>query len=816
MKKLFFDLKFSLRLLCKNPSFTAISLVVIILGLALYICTYSMGYNFSSRPLPYENGSRFVVVKTTSAVTGLDFFGGNYDTYALKRLEERATSFSTFGAYRYAPMTLSDGEFPHRVNGAQIMPKSLAITKVQPLLGRVFQESDAIPGAEPVAVLGYELWQNFYAADEDIIGTTSRINGKPHRIVGVMPEEFDYPLSQEIWLPLNLDSALEPDNDFSLAALAVLKPDTTFAQASLELTGLMNELKEEYPEFYSRWKNALVVNHTAAMTNNNGVAELTRLLNYVILALVILNLASLLFIRAHGRRTELAVRNALGANKWQTAQQILLESFILCFFGLLVSLVIADIFLHLIQSQIANDATESDNPGNLQSWINLSVDTRAIIVGSSVMLLIWITSGLSVAFHTAKIDTNAVLADGGKGGGGQRSNLVTRIVVGIEVIASFFLLIICCLVTVSIVNLYRLDFGTSTDNISTGIVDLNDSKYSTFDKRVNFLQDLQADLVAQNEFTEASYTSALPSQFGTVITYNIDDRDLKNNDQYPSQAMVSVADNYFSLLDVPLKEGRNFDSRDTEDSLAVVIVDEILAEQLWENESAIGKRIQVNPHDDAEWLTIVGVNSHIIQGNPFGGFDKRPSLYRPARQYTPSRYFIVVQPSRGFSSLAIEQKMKSTVKNLDRDLAIISIRPLERVIEMSLGGMDLIVKIMLGYGLATLVFSVVGVYGLIARSVSTRTQEIGIRKALGSSNFNVVWLFIRQGLIYLMLGSIVGGLAAILVSNLLTTYFDQLLAMLPIVTVIVIVFMSTLILLASYLPARKAASLEPGNALRYE
>ena len=817
MNKLLLDIKYSSRLLAKSPAFTAVSMLIIVLGMALFLCAYSLRSNFGTKPLPYADGDRYVGVNTIFEKTGVSSFNGNFNGYAINYIRGRIKSFERFGAYRWRSITLTDGEYAQEYTGAEILPDLLAMTGVQPFMGRLLTDEDAASDAAPVVLIRYKVWENYFAADPNIIGTTTDIGGVPHTIIGVMPKNFDYPNSQHIWLPLDLSDALTPTAS-NLSALGKLKDGVTFAEANLEFNTLYTNLVEEYPAYYAHSPVAEVLPLRAAITpsSTSGFAQLLQILNFVILALVILNLTALLFVRAHTREKELAVRSAMGASGWQVAKQILLESLLICIGGLAFSIAIADVILYFTEQRLIQDATESDWPGDLSSWVNLTIDWGGLGTAIITTALIWLLSCAGVSYRTARIDSNTILAAGSKGSNQPINNWLVRIVISAEVIVSSFLLIVCCLLAAAIFRLYQLDYGTATDNYYTAIFNLNSQHYQDPRQRQQFVDELRRELSALSEFDDATVTSALPGQFGMGIGYDIEDRDLRSNQQYPIQSLVAVAPNYFDLLEVKLREGRSFNNGDNEDSLQVAIIDELLAQQLWPNESALGKRLHINPSSASQWVTIVGTTSHIIQGTPYGGFDRQPTLYRPITQFTPNRFSLAVKVKPQIASQVAEAGLRDTFKRLDRELALLSLRPLTRVIEMSVSSMRVPAQSAIGYAIATLIFAVIGIYGLIARSVILRTNEIGIRKALGSGKFKVLWIFLRQGLIYLTMGSLIGGIAALLTSNLLTTYFNNLFNDVQWILASVIVTIGSLILLASYIPARKVLALEPGDALRDE
>ena len=808
------DLLLGLRRLSNNLAFTITSIVVIVMGLALFLSSYSLSYNFT-KPLPYEGGDRYVTVNTYYPDSDIYHFN-NVDGFAFNRLREQVTSFEEFGTYRFMKLSISDGEVPRQYVGAEILPSLMQKPGIDPQLGRMFRDEDALPDSQPVTIIGHDIWQNYYAGDPDIIGKTSRINGEIYTIIGVMPEKFDYPFSQHVWLPLDTSRDSQPEGILSLGTLGVLKPGVSLENASAEMTALFTQLVEDYPANYNE-PRAIVLPHSQTFVSTGNAGLLFQGVTLVILLLATLNLGTLLFVRANNRQQELAIRYAIGASQWEISRQILLESLILCFFGLLVSLGVAELSLNFIDEQIRTNAMSSDTPGTLSSWINLSMDARAIAVATSLTFIVWLASGGFAAYQATRKDNNSVLA-GGSGKGGTEKNKVVmgRVIVGFEVFASTFLLIICSLLTASIIAVYRIDFGTSTDNYYTGLFELRGPLYEEENDRLNFLNDFQQRLNAQNAVVDTTIGTALPGQGGFLSRYNIADRDLRQNEQYPEETLIWVASNYFELLDVPLVEGRYFEDTDTADSQPVIIVNQAFADAHWPGESVIGKQVQSNPDSNGEWYTVVGVTTHIIHGSPLNNYVNNPTLYRPVNQYTPIIFSVAIKLQQALTEVEAERLLTETAQGIDRDLAITSIRPLERVTEMSMQGMDLIAQYSVAFALGTFVLAIIGVYGNIARAVTQRTSEVGIRRALGSSNRGILWVFQKEALHYLVWGAAVGGLLAVAITGSLAGFFNDILSFVPTIVPLVMVIIGALVILASYIPARRAIEIEPGEALHYE
>lgn len=809
--KFFDDLYLGFRRLSKSPSFSLMSVLIVVLGLALYLCSYSLSYNLT-KDLPIENGENFVAVKTVYKGTSIEHFGSNFDGFAYNRLKEQVNSYSVFGVYKFSKLSISDGERPQQHIGAHIEPKLLHAVGIAPIMGRLFDEEDSLPDSQPVALLSHNIWQNYYAADVEIIGKTSRINGQPYQIVGVMPEKFDYPFSQQVWLTLRTDDAVRPTGEMSLGAMGVLAPGVTKESASIEMSALMSALVEEYPAYYSEIE-ANVVKHSQAGLTATNAGLLFELVTLIILLLATLNLGTLLLVRTNSRQKELAIRYAVGANRWEIFRQVLLESFILCAIGLLISLGIADFALSLIEEKLSVNAASGDYPGSLASWINLTIDMRALSIAVALTLAVWIASGSLAAYRAMSKDNNAVLAGGSKGGTDKNRTVLSRLIVSFEVTTSCFLLIVCCLLAAAIISTYRLDFGTPTENFYTGMFELRGPNYESASQRDQFVESLQSRLAERPETSGSTIGTALPGQFGILVRYGLEDRDLRVNNQYPDQTMISVADNYFEFLEVPLIEGRYFDSNESSTSPPVLIVNEMFAQSFWPGESALGKRVLIDADTDGVWHTVVGVTSHIIHGNPLGQYDQNPTLYRPLPQASPINYSVAVRLNQSITLATAESIISETAQNIDRDLPITSIRPLARVTEMSMAGMDLVAQFAIAFSLGTFVLAIIGVYGNISRAVSQRTNEIGIRRALGSSNKKVLWVFLREGVLYLFWGALIGGVGGIAISGVLAGYFNNILTFLPVVLPAVI---AALVLLASYFPARKAISIEPGDALHYD
>ncbi len=805
------DLKYSLRLLRKTPSFTAITLSIIVLGMSLYITSYSVVQVMTDKPMPFEDGDRYVTLKTQYTINNLDLPFNNYDYYSYNQLLARTDSYTVLGSFTDSRFTLSDNDNSSSYTGSFITPEMIPATKVNPILGRVFTAEDSVSGAPLVALIGYAIWQDYYGGSTDILGKTSMIDGQLHSIIGVMPEGFRFPFNYDLWLPLPSQSSLLPGEGLPLSLMGILKENTSHAAAETELNALMAQLAVEYPENYTN--RVELVRPVASMISSDTVALSTMIgvVTIIILALAIINLSSLLFIRSSSRQQELAVRASLGASGWNLAKQILLESLIICVFGLMVSLLLAGIMLRILNSLFLNSMNSPP------FWFDLKLDMQALSIGVVCTLIVWLASSMVTAYKTYRNKPFAILNSANKGTMRSGGNAyTTRLIVCAEVIMSCFLLI-CCGVIIYLVQLVaNYDYGIPTDNYVIGELNLAGTDYETPQQRLLFIENLDRNLIEIPEVNSSSIVTAPPGINGLPGTYELEDRDVTTNNQLPPQQTIWVKENYFDAVGIRPLSGRVFDSTDTATSEPVVLVSQEFANLLWPDDSAIGQRIKNNIQNQEQWLTIVGVIPKLLQEPiPFGA---PPSIYRPITQDTPNNLFLIVGVDSQTEITNLEQQISTAIADADRNIPVINLRTLNDHIYIAQGAINVIALIFTIFSAGVLILASTGIYGVIARSISLKTCEIGVRRALGSSNFHIISLFVMQGVFFLILGTLIGGGSAyIVVANIASLLnINNAVAVLQSISFVVILALALLVTAASYIPARKAVSLEPGDALRYE
>ncbi|PCI76737.1 MAG: hypothetical protein COB20_09895 [SAR86 cluster bacterium] len=808
------DLIFSFRLLRKNLSFSITSLIVITLGLTVSLCVYSILYEFRKSP-PFPEGERYAVVKVFDQISGSEINITELSGYAYHSLKTQAESFEEFGIFSYSNDTVVFGEGMRPIKRVGIAPNLMAMTRAAPLLGRGFVEADATLNSQPVAIISYQLWQSFFSGNDAIIGQQASIANIPHIIIGVMPEKFSYPLSQDVWVPLNVsESDILPEGSLYWL-IGKLKPSATLESSAVELNVALQTLAAEFPQEFSQWEfgvsgfsaiKAQGVGNTGALFNSVAM---------VIFLLASLNLSAILFSRANERRQELAVRNALGASAWQLRVQVLLESALLCIVGCLLAILLSALILQWVQLM-----TESVM-ATLGTFISFEfrIHGSGLFYAVCATFFIWIISSAATIYRIGDENVFHAMESGSHGASQKARGLASKVLIGVETVVSCFLLILCGLFTYSIVSAYQTDFGTRVDQLYTGNVSLMPVDYESADSQIAYLEELKRELLIEPEIENVSFASALPGGWGLGLRtaqYALEDRDLEVEGRYPEVDMVMITPDYFTDLDIQVVQGRSFNDLDNLAAPNVAIVNELFVQQHWPNENPLGKRIQLDPESGAEEITVVGISEHIIHGQAVGEGLEQPTLYRPLIQNPVRAVGLVASTARDLDVSELTAVMNNAAARVDRRVAIVGVFSLYDHQRMGLSGLNIIGRIMSGFALFTLALAVIGIYGIVSRSVFLRAAEIGIRRAVGSSDVEVIAIFIKQGLRYLATGIVIGSGLSLLVSNVMVQVFPDILDGIPIVITTVLLLLGALILLASYVPARKLVLLEPADALHYE
>jgi putative ABC transport system permease protein len=812
------DLRFGLRLLLKNPGHTIAAVLALALGIGLSTAMFSIVYGAMFRGLPFEESERIMHVETANPSKDRP----SLEVYLPDFLDwqRRQTSFEELVAYDEGTLNLSgaggsgSGEKPERFEGAFVTSGLLRALRVRPLLGRGFLPGEDRPGAAPVALLSWGVWKARYGGDPKIVGRPVRINGAPGTIIGVMPQGFAFPEAQEVWTNLRVDPLrIERGQGQTYEVLGRLKPGVTLAKARAEMQAIAKSLAAEHPKT-NQGLEARVKPLMEEFTEGPIRGLLLTMLGACLFVLLIacINVASLLMGRASRRTRELAIRSTLGAPRGRLVGQLLLESLLLSLVGAVPGVLLAGWGVRLF-----NDAIVVRTP---PFWIRIALDPVALAFAFGMALLAALISGIMPALQASRPDVAEILKDEGRGSSSLRLGRMSRLVVVFEVALSCLLLVGAGLMVKSIVKLRTLDLGFDAKGVLTARIALFESVYPEEKDRVRFFDQLLTRVRAHPGAANAAAGTILPGNDGGLTRFAVAGRSYAREEDQPVTWFGSISDGWFETFRIPVRQGRDFNRLDTADSLPVAVVNESFARLAWPGEDPLGRQVRLSDleGESKKWLTVVGVVADSQIGSSESGgedFDRREGIYVPLSQVCPGFVSFAVRTRQG-QPTAFTEALRGAIATLDPDLPIYWVYTMEEVLVRSRFFSDLFGSLFAIFGLSALVLASVGIYGVIAFSVQQRTQEIGIRMALGARRQTVLGLVLRQGMWQLIVGLVLGLLAAWPVSKLLASILVGVKPDDPATFALVSLVLSLVAFVACWIPARWASRTDPLVAIRYD
>ncbi len=815
-----YEFAYALRMISRKMGFSVLCVVVIALGFAITIPLYSIVKNFAYATLPFPDSERWVIVSQMSAVNNNEMTTSSFDQYQFNSLQGRARTLDSLSAFYEASITLSDGDYSERFFGGYITAEALSYASTNPLLGRSIQPGDETVGASPVVLLSYSVWQNYYGGDPDIVGQTGRVNQEAHTIIGVMPQGFSFPQSAEAWLPLVVDGAAQPGVGPRMSIFGKLATGVSRAEASGEFEALVEQQSADFPDIYSN-RTAKVIPFThglvpSAFTVFNSMAGMA----LCIYLLVCLNVGNLLLIRANDRLYELGIRTALGSSRPGLFLTILLESLIICSVGASVGVLLASGSLGSLQA-FANVLFPSASTRPF--WLDFGFNLNVLGVVVALMLSLWLVSGAFAAWRITHKDVVAGLGQGAARGESKESGRVNKGLVSVQVILSFFLLLLSgsyLLVFQSGTTRYALE---DQEDFLSGIISLNSESYAEPQRRESFRTALRQLILQDRDFADLSFSAVLPGNgYGRLQAFDGLPAEGSSQEAAPVIAANWVDSQFFAAYSVPVLAGRAFDEFDTAATEAVVIVDSAFISSLGLDEAVVGSSLFIRPYPPSNNSTEAPEQVRIVGVVPYLGPDNAqqsltPRIYRPLSQDSPATFRLIGRIAENSSTeySQLVRKLKVAASGVDRDVAIYNFDRVSAINARDTAFPRLLVNSLTGVALGALILATIGVYGLISRAIYARQAEIGVRRALGSSNAAVVSMFLSQAGAYLLAGILLGGGSAVLLLNALGSgpIASGLGAAFSTVFILVTVVVAALILLASYIPTRRVVAMEPGAAL---
>jgi putative ABC transport system permease protein len=809
------DVRYALRMLWKQPGFTAVAVVALALGVGANTAIFSVVNTLVFRPLLFPDADRLVQVWATNPQLPGEF-ATHHEVSPGDVAEWRAdaNSFEDIALYRHTTYNLTGAGEPERLEGARVSANFFKVLGAGPAAGRALSPEDDRAGAERVVVLSYGLWQRRFGSDPQVIGRTLTLNDEPYSVVGVLPADFKYPHlgTAALWTPFafSAEQAAERGSR-NLYTVARLRPTATVEQAQAEVAAVSARLAGSYPDTNRDW-GARLVSLQDEVTRFYRSALLIMLGSVALVLLIACaNVANLLLMRASGRVREMAVRAALGASRWRLARQLIVESLLLALVGGLAGLLLAVWGIDLILSTIPPEIREF-----IPRYRDIGINGATLAFALLATVLASLVFGLAPALHASRPDLNEALKEGsGKASGGARSRRARGLLVVSEIALSVVLLVGACLLIKSFVRLQQVDPGFDAESVLTARIDLPQAGYADNERIVAFYDRALDGISRVPGAVSVGAVNRIPlGGSNTGTTFTVEGRPPAAAGEEPLAGRIRmISPGYFQTMNTPLLAGRQFAAGDRAGAPLVVIVNESMARRFFGGAGeAVGKRVVVARGGVNAPREIVGV----VRDVKYAELTEQAGaqIYAPYAQLPDRSMGLVVRAAGDPAALA--SAIRSAVWAVDPGQPISDIRPMPAIIS------DLMTasrssSAMLGVfaGIATLL-AALGIYGVISYSVAQRVHEIGIRVALGAGRGDIIRLVVGQGLALAGIGVAVGLAGAFALTRALASLLYGVSGTDPAIFAGVTLLLVGVALLASYIPARRATKVDPMVALRYE
>ena len=805
MEVLFKDIKLGVRALTKRPGSTALSIIAFALGIGLTTTMFSLVYGVFFRGLGVPESDQLYIVWRTNPSREIQRMGvSQHDFFDWREIQQ---SFEGLAYFSQGTINVSGTEGPERYSGSFVSANIFDLLRMPAVVGSTFREGDDLPGAPLTVVLGHRMWETRHRSDPDVVGRILKVNGEQATILGVMEEGFRFPQNQDLWVIRRDQRADNPKRGDGPSAqvLARLKDGVTLEQAELEFATITARLAQEYPESnegVGATFITIVENHTGpqflAIFGSMQVSTI------FVLLIACANVANLLLARAALHAKEAALRSALGASRLRVMMPIFSEAAILSLAGAVGGIIIAYFGVGMFD----NATTGVGKP----YYMEFTVDFTVLAFVVAITALTSVAAGVAPAFQTSKTDLNTILQDESRGSSGFHGGRLSKVLVVGEIALSCALLVGAGLMAKGIVQLRNYQFDFSTTEVFTASVRLFDTDYPDRESRARFFRDLTEQLEALPGAQSVALTDSLPALGSGRRRFAVEGETYETDQDYHRAHAASITPDFFRTFEVDLVRGRHFTLQDDVDALQVAIVNRDFAESFFPGQDPIGRRIREGTSgSEEEWKTIVGIAPGMVmeglgnnQGDP-GGY------YVPAAQ-RDLRFMSLAVRTAGNNPTTITPNVRRAAQAVDEEIPIYNVYSFNAAIKQATWFYEVFGTLFIVFGVAALFLASVGLYGVLAFSVSRRIREMGIRMALGAEGPRVLKLVMRQGVIQLVIGLTM----AFFLSDIVSLMMFQVQPRDPTVFTGVALVIAAVGLLASFIPARRATRVSPMEALRQE
>jgi putative ABC transport system permease protein len=812
MDELFQDVRYGFRQLIRRPGFSAVLVLTLALGIGANTAVFSVVNGVLLDALPYPDAEELAVLWTQFPTMQLNEFPASEPEYTEFRDQNR--SFEYVAGYLTGARTLTGGDTPERLQATISTWQLFPVLGVDPILGRVFTEAEDTPGDNDVVVLSHRLWQGRFGADPSLVGQTVQLDGTPMTVLGVMPPAFEFPTpGTDLWIPRAMDPANPRGRtNHRLAMVGRLNDGVTVERAAAEMEQLIvtwdwaNQrghgwAPESHPALIRPLHEQIVGDVRTALWVLLGAVG-------VVLLIACANVANLLLVRGEGRIREISIRTALGAQRRRIIRQLVTESVITAAVGGVAGVALGYGGVRLLLALA---------PTNLPRIGQVGLNTEVLIFSAGVTLVAGLIFGLAPAFQASRVDVQAALREEGRGGTvGQKRFRLRQLLVVSETALALVLLITAGLLIQSFWRLKSVDPGFNAENVLSLQVSLPGTVYPDANAIMGFYGELMSRARALPAVTFASAVRTAPLD-GSLPPNDLDvEGFVQPADPIPMNADIQmVAHDYFRTLGIPLLSGRTFEGADNQESPVVAVVSQTMADRYWPGADPIGKLVRQSGYP--EYATVVGLVSDVHQEGL--RIEPRATLYflheqGPRTWYPESDMTLVLRT--GIEPLSIVRAVRREVANLDRDVPVYEVRTMAQSLDDSTATERFSMLLQMVFALVALALAAIGIYGVISYSVAQRTHEIGIRMALGAQRDEIVGMVVGQGMKIVFAAATVGVVGALFAGSVLSSLLFGIQANDPLTFAAVTAVLILVAFGACFLPARRASSVDPQQALRYE
>lgn len=799
------DLRFALRMISSHPWYSAAIVAALALGIGANTTVFTLFNAVLYKPVPVPGGERLVSVTNGNPSEDRSQMPVSYPDFLEYRSQGSAFEALEAAMLRGAVVSEPDNP-PQRYRMGRITAGMFGMMHTVPALGRGFVPDDATPGAGLVVLLGHGMWMERYGGATDIVGRTIRVDGLPATVIGVMPEGIEFPAGQQLWMPLVPDEGLEDRRRRSLELFGMLHDGTTIEEARANLNVVAARLASEHPEA----NEGVGVNVQTFHERYNGgpigtVFVLMQAAVGFVLLVACANVANMMLSRALNRRREVSIRTAMGASRWRIVRQLLTESVLLSFAGGVIGLGLTQLGIRAFDLAVANVGKPY--------WIHFTIDYTVFGYFAAMCLLSGLLFGLAPALQASRVDLNSALKDGTRTAGSVRGGRLSGALVVFQFMLAVVLLAGAGVFVRSYFTYEAINDWLPAESLLTAHIELPLDRYEDAEARQRFYDELLPRLRALPGVEQVAIVSNPPGTGSGERRFEIEGVPAVDDPDRPTANVVVQSPGEFRLVNLPILAGRDFEETDGTDSKRAAIVTRDFAERVWPGEDAIGKRVRFHGDDGpGEWVTVVGVSADVVQYLDVA--DPDPLLFLPYRQEGYSWMALMVRTAG--EPTAVTGGVRHELQRLDPDLPLFDVLSMNEVERAQRWYLRVFGVVFLIFATIALLLASIGIYAVVAQTTGRRTQEIGVRMALGATSGSILRTVMARGMKQLAAGLALGLAGALAVTRLLTSMLTRVSPTDPVVFGAVTLVLLGIGMFACWLPARRAAALHPVKALRYE